>query len=186
MNTIFLKKSRYWPYYCEENVWSLCQAACSQPVDARAVVVTGREGPVAFLRQRALPPEELMMTWDYHVFLLFREPNRTWQVFDPDTVLPQPCSAHVYALGSFPDLDPSSSAHRPQFRCIEASVYLKTFCSDRRHMRDAAGRYFQPPPPWPTIGHGHNLDRLIDMSDPFIGEIVNDEEFGWMFGERAL
>ncbi|MAJ59236.1 MAG: hypothetical protein CBC48_03935 [bacterium TMED88] len=185
MNTTLLKKCRYWPFYCEENVWSLCQAACGQPVDARAVVVTGQDGPVAFLRQRALPAEECILTWDYHVFLLFREPHRSWKVFDPDTILPQPCSADVYALGSFPDLDPTASGYRPRFRCVEASLYVKTFCSDRRHMRDASGQYFQTPPPWPTVGHGHNLDRLIDMSDPFVGEILDDKEFRLQFGENT-
>lgn len=184
MNKLFLEKSRYWPYYCEENVWNLCQAAHSQPVEAQAVVVTGRAGPVAFLKQRALPPDEHIMTWDYHVFFLFREPGRSWQVLDPDTVLPQPCSTNAYALGSFPELDPSASAYQPVFRCIEASVYCETFCSDRRHMRDASGRYHQPPPPWPTIGHGHNIDRLTDMNDPFVGEILNVPAFRLRFGDN--
>ncbi|MDG2048631.1 MAG: hypothetical protein P8M78_00580 [Myxococcota bacterium] len=166
MNSTLLENSPYWPYYCEENIWALCRTLKGQQVEARAIVVTGRDGPVAFLGQRVAPSQENLLMWDYHVFLLFREPGQGWQTFDPDTVLPRPSSVDAYCKGSFPALENSSLAHRPLFRCIEAPVYLKTLCSDRRHMLGTDGQYLQPPPPWSRIGQGHNLDRLIDMSDP--------------------
>ena len=172
MNTTLLKKCRYWPFYCEENVWRLCNRIENRALDAWAIIVTGKAGPVAYLKQRFAHVEEPLILWDYHVFLLFREANSAWQVLDRDSQLQQPCSATTYFGASFPDRKFVAPATRPIFRRIEAKMYQKTLSTDRRHMRDAHGEYRNTPPPWPPIGQGHNLNRMIDMEDAFVGEIL--------------
>ena len=50
--------------------------------------------------------------------------------------------------------------------------YREVLATDRSHMLDASGHYRVPPPPWPAIGTGTNLMRLVDLDDPIAGEIV--------------
>lgn len=162
--------ARYWPRYCEENVWHACDAMAGDSRDVLAVVIANRSGRVAVFRQRAArgrPGEAI--AWDYHVVLAVRA-DTGWTVVDPDSTLPCPCAADVYLAESFPALPEPLARYRPLFRVVDAATYRARFASDRRHMRDGRGGWWSEPPPWPPIGAGHVLDRLIDMDDPFVGE----------------
>jgi hypothetical protein len=169
----------YWPCYCEENVWH----ACGTPdVDARetvAMVISNAARTVAFGGQRAAPPGELLI-WDYHV-VVFRRVESVWQVFDPDCRLgPDPC-AERWLAASFPALEASQAAYRPLFRWVPAELYRRELRSDRSHMRTGDG-WQSSPPPWPPIGEGTNLMRFVDMSDAFLGEVLDLESLRTRLG----
>jgi hypothetical protein len=78
---------------------------------------------------------------------------------------------------SFPHLPDGRDAgwvptsYHPMFRLVRAEVYSARFGSDRGHMRDAEGRWLQPPPPWPAIRpDAPTLATLLDLDDPSFGE----------------
>ena len=116
-----------------------------------------------------------VLCWDYHVVLLQRAADG-WQVIDPDCTLPgagEGISLGDYVRASFPPLPEAWAYCAPLFRAIEAGVFVSTFASDRRHMRDADGNWLQPPPPWPCIGAGHTLEQLNNMSDADAGPVLS-------------
>lgn len=44
---------------------------------------------------------------------------------------------------------------------IRADLYLKTFASDRSHMKDVNGKWQKPPPPYPCIETAGKLPELL-------------------------
>jgi len=174
----------YCARYCEENVWHRCAAPGAAESGALVVVISNAAQRVAVFEQRASRAVGKPMAWDYHV--VFAQPDETgWWVIDVDSRLALPCRADAYLAASFPALPERLAAYRPLFRLIDASTYRDRLASDRRHMRDRRGRYASPPPDWPTIGAGHNLDRLIDMRDDFLGEVVDLAGLRQRFGIGA-
>ncbi|MAP10624.1 MAG: hypothetical protein CMQ61_01045 [Gammaproteobacteria bacterium] len=163
----------YWPYYCEENVWNL---ASEDSRDGVALIVSNATQQVLLCKQRAgrevdgIP----VVVWDYHVLWCPRMDNQ-WQIIDPDSTI-----AHAdvglplahYLAHTFPPLSVEYAALSARFKVIPKDRYLGSFASDRRHMRDDTG-WLKPPPPWPCIGHGHVLPRLLDMRDLTDGVVVD-------------
>jgi len=176
--------ARYWPRYCEENVWHWCEALAGTGRDALVLVVASPSGRVAVFRQRAARPPGGAVAWDYHVLLLLGS-GAGWLAVDPDSTLPCPCAAGRYLDESFPDLPERLSAYRPRFRVIDAATYREALASDRRHMRDGRGGFFSDPPPWPPVGRGHNLHRLVDVRAQWIGDILDIAGLRARLGLRA-
>ncbi|XP_059692310.1 protein N-terminal glutamine amidohydrolase-like, partial [Gavia stellata] len=58
-------------------------------------------------------------------------------IYDLDTVLPFPCPFDVYSVEAFRLDDSLHPEFRRKIRMIRADLYLKTFASDRSHMKDA-------------------------------------------------
>jgi hypothetical protein len=145
----------YTPYYCEENIWYLCQTHQFKTRDATVVFISNHGRTVALARQTAGSPPDGIVVWDYHVVLLTSEPSPL--IWDLDTTVgcPSPASQwYETTFGAFQDLpDP----FRPRFYLTPAEHYVAAFSSDRRHMRDKSGQWRKPAPPWPCIGQGHNL-----------------------------
>lgn len=50
-----------------------------------------------------------------------------------------------------------------KIRMIRADLYLKTFASDRSHMKDANGKWQKPPPPYPCIETAGELPELLPV-----------------------
>lgn len=161
-----MKPPRYWPFFCEENVWHLSsdENETLGKVEARQVVfVSSACKQVAMRHQRAGGGNAVV--WDYHVVLLAA--GRLW---DLDTTLGFGISPALWLAESFIPGTPE-----PRFRVIEAPAYLASFASDRSHMIGADGRPLKPLPPWPPIGKGMNLMRFIDMTKPFLGQVTGLE-----------
>jgi protein N-terminal glutamine amidohydrolase len=160
----------YWPYYCEENAWKL---AFADREDGAVLVISNLARQVLLLGQRAGDASGAVI-WDYHVIWVRRERD-AWVVCDPDCTLSDegelPLS--VYLNQTFPPLDPEYSALAPLLKVISKVKFLETFASDRSHMRSHDGDWLQPPPPWPCIGHGHELPQFIDMLDKTVGTVVD-------------
>ncbi|GAB0181619.1 protein N-terminal glutamine amidohydrolase [Grus japonensis] len=127
----------YTSCYCEENVWKLCD----------------------YIRSRDQYPLEEFYTvfisndWrmDYHVILLHVSSGEQNFIYDLDTVLPFPCPFDVYSVEAFRLDDSLHPEFHRKIRMIRADLYLKTFASDRSHMKDANGKWQKPPPSYPCI-----------------------------------
>ena len=148
--------------YCEENIWHLALRRRHMGRDAGAVVLISNAGrSVALGAQRTGRGESRVTVWDYHVVYV-----EAGEVYDLDTTLPLPVPAQVYVDATFPTaFSGPESPYRPGFSVLTAARYLEAFSSDRAHMRDAAGRYLAPPPPWPPIYRpelGNTLFALVD------------------------
>lgn len=159
----------YQALYCEENAWHLCHHPDLRGRSPAALFIRAAGEHCVVWHQRLSPGPGEPVLWDYHVVVLARRP---WQIFDLDTDLDLPCDAATWLRRSLrPELD-----LRPEFipwlRQVDAAELLKTFASDRSHMRTADGAWQAPPPPWPCIGAGHTLPRYLDRDDPIAGEVV--------------
>lgn len=159
------------PFYCEENVFHLLAHSSLAGRRVAAVVASGPLGGFVMWHQRAARSPVAPLFWDYHVFVLAEDP---WQIWDLDSTLGMPVLAADYLRKSFrPGLPAELS---PVFRLVPASQYIAELASDRSHMRRPDGRFERPPPSWPPVSakeRGSNLQRFIDMKDPFVGEVVS-------------
>jgi hypothetical protein len=162
-----LDQPRYWPFFCEENVWHLCSDRDSVPgpIEERQVVFVSNPRRQIFMRKQRAGAGGAVV-WDYHVVLLAA--GRLW---DLDTTLGFGLSPAHWLLESFP-----KGPLEPQFRIIEAPAYVASFASDRSHMMGKDGRPQKPLPPWPPIGKGMNLMSFVDMTQPFLGEVIDLQE----------
>ncbi|MEO7330116.1 MAG: hypothetical protein ABI193_16195 [Minicystis sp.] len=158
------------PFYCEENIWHLCQDAALAARPRLVTFVSNPSGGFVIWHQKASPRASTPIRWDYHVILLVAEP---WEIWDLDTTLGSPLPAGEYLRHSFPQAVPARVA--PWFRLVPAAEFVASFASDRGHMRRADGRYHRPPPPWPAIlpeGRASNLEAFIDVTEDFLGTVV--------------
>jgi hypothetical protein len=170
----------YQPFYCEENVWHLCQHALVAGFARSAVFLANPSGGFVMWQQRAAPRAGRPIFWDYHVVLLTHDPPRIW---DLDTLLPCPIAAGDYLRQSFSQALPE--AYTPRLRVVDADEYVRTFASDRAHMRRPDGSFERPPPPWAPIGAPgapSTLRRFIDMRDPFVGDVATLDQALERFG----
>lgn len=166
----------YTPYYCEENVWHLCQASALAKFERKAVFVTNAMRSCAFLNQRAAPSAEHMMFWDYHVVVLANTDG--WQIWDLDTRLGMPVPVDDYVAQTFPQ-HPQTDPFEPLFRIVECDEFVETFSSDRSHMRNQSGQWLQPPPAWEPICRD-GIWNLLDFLDTEPGGI------GFLMDRAAL
>jgi hypothetical protein len=162
---------RYQAYYCEENIWQLCQEEGFAA--ARAVMISNAAKTCPLWHQRAAPVSDQCVVWDYHVILL-RAAARGWEVWDLDTTLGCPVGLSAYLRQTFAPPGALEARYEPRFRVMEAAAYVEGLRSDRSHMRGQGGVWLQPPPPWPAptrAGEAPNLMRLLDMGAPSPGEV---------------
>lgn len=142
------------PFFCEENVWHLLRAT---PTAAWAVFIRAPHGPVWMTMQRPAAPSDVI-GWDYHVIALVE--GTPARVADLDSHLPFPCPLDRYLQESFPSVAPPEG--RPRFRVVSSEAYRAGLRTDRRHMKDAEGRWVHPPPPWPPLTPGeHDLEAWL-------------------------
>lgn len=167
---------RYCPFYCEENVWHLCAEPRFAGREGYAVFISNARRTCPLWAQRAAPSPAEPVIWDYHVIFVAAADDGRWEVWDPDSRLGAPVALDAYLAGTFPLGDGLPVSLRPRFRVVPRETFVERFASDRSHMRDAAGRWLQPPPPWPPIGDGgSNLARFIDVEGDFLGETLDLE-----------
>ena len=160
---------QYCPYYCEENIWQLCNQFGIDNTHWLAILISNPARQVALWQQCAITNTQQPILWDYHVIAAQQQLHH-WHIWNLDSRCGLPTPAHAYLQQSF---RPTTAMLQPLFRVMSSGEYLATLASDRRHMRDASGRFLQPPPDWPSIGHGHNLHQLIDMQWHGAGETLD-------------
>ncbi|EEE63584.1 hypothetical protein OsJ_18401 [Oryza sativa Japonica Group] len=165
------------PYYCEENVHLLCKelirSGISDPAGTNlyAVFISNEEKKVPLWYQKASHSGDGFVLWDYHVICIqSRRKNGEVLdlVWDLDSSLPFPCSFIQYVSDAIRPLSFGNSTYRRLFRVIHAPVFLRSFASDRSHMKDHAGNWIQLPPKYESIvaedGTTNNLNEYITMS----------------------
>ncbi|MDH5388699.1 MAG: protein N-terminal glutamine amidohydrolase [Gammaproteobacteria bacterium] len=162
----------YQPYYCEENIWHLCQH--EQFKNSHVIVIASKGDSFPMLNQRDMENHLTPVLWDYHVILLAEEDTK--QILDFDTSLPFNNDIETYFSNSFIDNDLLNADEKPLLRVMPASEYVMSFSSDRRHMKTESG-WIAPPPVWPLIGNSvHNLPDFLDMSNNDIGDVLTIDE----------
>lgn len=154
---------RHHPFYCEENIWHLCQVEDVTEV----VMITNALGRVCLWHQNAAAAGQPVI-WDYHV--VAAAASRVW---DLDTRLGCPVDAARYLDATFATVGVQPPSYDPRFRVIGATDFVRELRTDRRHMRRSDGTWRAPPPPWPTISDDSNLARYLDLDDPFAGPVLD-------------
>ena len=166
----------YTPFYCEENVWQLCQHPQLARLEKRVVFISNQSRSCPFWSQRASADATTPVTWDYHVILICKTGNDgSWEVWDLDTTLGMPVEVEHYIDQTFRHVGMFETPYHPLFKVLDAEAYVRTLSSDRSHMLDADGRWLEPPPDWPEIKQAAttNLMNFIDMNEVASGEIMN-------------
>lgn len=170
---------QYTPYYCEENIWHLAGDPRVGDGERVVAILSNAIGGVACFRQRASLELGDPVLWDYHVVLFHRSSVRDaapWDVWDLDTLLGAPVPATIWLAATFGPAGWLPRTFAPRFRLLSAAAYRDVLVSDRSHMRTPRG-WRHAPPPWPPIGVGEpTLARLLDLGDPFLGDVVEREE----------
>ena len=170
----------YHAYYCEENIWHVCQHEPFEHSYVIFIASTGASFPM--MNQSVMTDPTVPILWDYHVVLLVHaEVN---QILDFDTALPFCCDIDKYFSYSFLDNRLLDEHERPYFRVVPASEYITHFSSDRSHMKTNNG-WLAPPPTWPTIGElPNNLSGYRDMKNKEIGDVLTFDEVLARFHEK--
>jgi hypothetical protein len=167
----------YQPFYCEENIWQLCQQDAFH--GSHAIFISARGDTFPMLCQQASFEPAVPLLWDYHVVLLTAAPHR---IVDFDTTLPFCSDIGTYFRRSFIDEQQLPPEHIPYFRIVPAAVFAEQFRSDRSHMKTATGWHAEPPP-WPQIGAGgSNLLQIIDPDSTVMGEVLRYAQVLARFG----
>lgn len=178
---------RYRRYYCEENIYLLCEDLLDSHRRLQAVFISNSRAQCLFYHQRCAEVGAPLV-WDYHVVLL-DGPHRApvdappYRIFDFDTRLGFGIDAEEYLRKTFQP--PGPERLRSRFRLVPVHDFLAGFSTDRRHMRvdpqNPDSPWLQPPPPWdPPRGSGaaraHELPRFISMEPEGPGVTVNLDE----------
>lgn len=169
---------KYTPYYCEENIWYLCQGRQFEEFEKYVLIISNQYGGCEFRNQKLCLSPNHSVCWDYHVILIYREFH--WLVWDLDSTLHMPATLNFYLESTFRNDTIDAGEHPPamQFRPLTAEKYIKKFSSDRLHMRNERGDWLQPPPPWPPIirDSGLTLSQLTDMTSDCAGSILTIQQ----------
>ncbi|XP_078396008.1 protein N-terminal glutamine amidohydrolase isoform X1 [Cetorhinus maximus] len=183
----------YTSCYCEENVWKLCEYVRNRrqhPLEEwYTVFISNDQKMVPIWSQQSGSGNEPVI-WDYHVILLHDCGGQHCEVYDLDTTLPFPCAFDTYTKEAFRSEDLIRPAFRRKMRVLRADLYLKTFASDRSHMKDVNGMWRMTPPPYPCIQTREakmNINDFISMT-PTIGwgDVYTLPEFVQQFGSSKL
>lgn len=177
----------YQPYFCEENIWKLCEGGALDRDRSFAVVISNAEGAVPLWSQREAPAPDRPVFWDYHAVAVERDAEGV-RVWDFDSELEIPVGFDIWVRESFPAVDRLPRRYSPRFRVVPAQEYLDLFSSDRSHMKDEEGDWREPPPDWPAIydpDRGMNLDRFVDMQGDFAGEVCTLSELCERFDDGS-
>lgn len=163
---------RYQPLFCEENVWWLCQDPGLAKLRRRVVFISNATRTCLLEHQRA-GGEGGEVVWDYHVVLMTAA-DKTWWVWDLDTLLGMPVEAQAYLTATF--AVETAPPLAPMFRVIDGPRFVATFTTDRSHMRAPDGRWLHPPPAWPPPAAPNepmNLMRFVDVTTARENELLD-------------
>ena len=142
----------YCARFCEENIWYLAQEPVFADRERVVAIISNAEAACLFWDQRMCEAPDYPVWWDYHVILFVKEGD--WRVYDLDTAQPLPVDALTYLHRTFRFQERMPEVIRPRFLLFDGDDYVRSFSSDRSHMRDADGSWYAPPPDWPPIIQG--------------------------------
>ncbi|MBF0265901.1 MAG: hypothetical protein HQL46_11580 [Gammaproteobacteria bacterium] len=172
LNKNIPNKQYYTKFFCEENIWHLCNDILKQKLfkQVEVVFLSNVNQQIAVFHQKSAP-ENQAIVWDYHVILKTHYQSKSL-IFDFDSRLPFPCLSDDYIIYSLPKHIPA--AYQAQFRLIAADIFLKEFYSDRSHMAGIIDH--DKFPSYPAIlSNKENklrLKELIDFSLDLRGTVI--------------
>ncbi|XP_014512759.2 protein N-terminal glutamine amidohydrolase [Vigna radiata var. radiata] len=163
------------PFYCEENVYLLCKKLCSDGIakaegsDLFVVFISNEKKQIPLWNQKASKRADGVILWDYHVICIqIKQGNVPPLVWDLDSTLPFPSPLPLYVSETIRPSFQLFSDYNRLFRVVHAPLFLRSFASDRRHMKDSGGKWIEEPPPHEPIvaedGTVHNLNEYINIS----------------------
>lgn len=160
---------KYQAFYCEENIWHLCQHPDYQ--DGHVVFISALGDYFPMFHQRNGRGENRLIFWDYHVVLL-----QAGMIHDFNSSLSFSTPIEHYFDYSFALEHQLEPPMIPRFRVLPAADYTTSFLSDRRHMKSESG-WQATPPDWPAISDSSsNLKQFCDMSDFEYGDVLTQSE----------
>ncbi|KAJ7343627.1 N-terminal glutamine amidase-domain-containing protein [Mycena albidolilacea] len=182
----------YTPFYCEENIYLLCEAFIAQQEDASVIIVSNELKTVALWNQKL---SESVVVWDYHVVLLVRSRDQQHWIYDFDTRLPFPCLMQDYLSHTF--REDVRSSYQSVFRIVPGPIFVEHFASDRSHMLTDASdsnsgseassiQTYRSPPPSHSPIRGKNARVANNLMRSFVCMIPSDETFGYVNDLRAM
>ncbi|TVU19225.1 hypothetical protein EJB05_35363, partial [Eragrostis curvula] len=161
----------------EENIYMLCKELIRTGVadpggtDLYVVFISNEGKQVPLWHQKASHSDDGFICWDYHVICIQSRRNKGEAfdlVWDLDSNLPFPSPFLQYISNAIRPLSFGDSRYRRLFRVVHAPMFLRSFASDRSHMKDATGNWMQLPPKYEPIvaedGTTNNLNEYIAMS----------------------
>ncbi|GAB4843861.1 Protein N-terminal glutamine amidohydrolase [Ancistrocladus abbreviatus] len=163
------------PFYCEENVYFLCKKLCTSGIaeaqgsDLFVVFISNDKGQIPLWHQKASHRADGVILWDYHAICIQkkRDGNSPHLVWDLDSSLQLPSPLNVYVAETIRPSFQLFPEFQRFFRIVHAPVFLHSFASDRRHMKDSNGNWTAQPPPYDPIiaedGTVHNLNEYIEI-----------------------
>ncbi|GMH29387.1 hypothetical protein Nepgr_031230 [Nepenthes gracilis] len=194
------------PFYCEENVYMLCHKLCTSGIadakgsDLFVVFISNEKRQIPLWRQKASQRADGIALWDYHVICIQRKrhDNSPYLVWDLDSSLPFPSPLDLYVSEAIRPSFQLFSEYQRFFRIVHAPIFVRTFASDRRHMKDASGNWTAQPPPYDPItaedGTIHNLNEYVEIRNTDVVskveidslEAVYTQRLGIVVGETQL
>ncbi|KAG6430082.1 hypothetical protein SASPL_108143 [Salvia splendens] len=191
-----IARFQHTPYYCEENIYLLCKklsedgTAKPDGSDLFVVFISNEKNQakghtlfeifallngrvlyqIPLWHQRASHRADGVILWDYHVICVQRRKETSLPdlVWDLDSNLPIPSPLPTYVAETIRPSFQLFSEFQRVFRIVHAPIFLKSFASDRRHMKDPSGNWTATPPSYDVItaedGTAHNLNEYMAMS----------------------
>ncbi|XP_057784714.1 protein N-terminal glutamine amidohydrolase [Salvia miltiorrhiza] len=201
-----IARFQHTPYYCEENIYFLCKKLSEDGIakpdgsDLFVVFISNEKNQIPLWHQRASHRADGVILWDYHVICVQsrKETSLPHLVWDLDSSLPFPSPLATYVAETVRPSFQLFSEFQRVFRIVHAPIFLKSFASDRRHMKDPSGNWTATPPSYEVItaedGTAHNLNEYIAMSSldvvKSIGadavDTVVTQKLGVLVGESEL
>ncbi|KAL0453108.1 UNVERIFIED_CONTAM: protein N-terminal glutamine amidohydrolase [Sesamum latifolium] len=194
------------PCYCEENVYLLCKKlledgiAKSDGSDLYVVFISNEKKQANSIVASKGKPESrwgdslglscYMCTSKKLILLLKNGTVWTTHVVGngKDSTLPFPSPLATYVAETIRPSFQVFSEFQRFFRIVHAPIFLRSFASDRRHMKDSAGNWISPPPSYEVIvaedGTAHNLNEYMEMSSADVVKSVGPDTIDAVLTEK--
>nr|GMC90319.1 protein N-terminal glutamine amidohydrolase [Ipomoea batatas] len=155
---------------------------------------------VPLWNQKASHRADGVVLWDYHVICIQKKKdgNSSHLVWDLDSSLPFPSPLSSYIAETIRPSFPLFTEFKRSCRVVHGPIFLRSFASDRSHMKDTAGNWVAQPPPYEAIaaedGISNNLNEYIEISSEDAAENLNADvvkaalaqKFGIVVAESLL
>ncbi|KAL7169007.1 hypothetical protein ACSBR2_034099 [Camellia fascicularis] len=156
-------------------VWIRTKLLCTSGVadaegsDLFVVFISNEKKQVPLWHQKASQRADGVVLWDYHVICIQRKKGDSSPlVWDLDSSLPFPSPLASYVSETIRPSFQLFSEFQRFFRVVHAPIFLRSFASDRRHMKDSVGNWIAQPPAYEAIvaedGTVHSLNEYIEIS----------------------
>ncbi|XP_050382230.1 protein N-terminal glutamine amidohydrolase [Argentina anserina] len=209
--SVDVSQFQHTPFYCEENVYLVCKELGAKGIadanssDLFVVFISNEKKQIPLWHQKASNRADGVVLWDYHVICVQRklgggggDSPTQYLVWDLDSTLSFPCGLGSYVAETIRPTFQTFSEFQRYFRIVHAPIFLRSFASDRRHMKDPLGEWLHQPPEYEPIvsedGTVHNLNDYFNISATDVvkeasydmSNAVFTEKLGVVVGENQL